>query len=68
MAIDVLLTAFRNGGAGGVSRQSKMVARNCASLRGREDGDASPYLLQLRREAEECTPIWSCGARFAVAC
>lgn len=60
-----VLTAFRNGGAGSVSRQSNLMAHICASLRQREDGDASPYLLQFRREAEECATIWSYGARFA---
>ena len=29
-----------------------------------EDGGVSPYLVQLRREAQECVPTWSFGKTF----
>ena len=34
----------------------------------REDWDVSPYLAQLRREAQECDPIWSFGKKFVGVC
>jgi hypothetical protein len=33
-----------------------------------QDEGVSPYLAQLRREAQECEPTWSCGPRFVGEC
>jgi hypothetical protein len=33
-----------------------------------QDGGVSPHLAQLRREAQECEPTWSCGSRFVGEC
>ena len=33
-----------------------------------QDGGVSPYLVQLRREAQKCDPTWSFGKRFVGRC
>ena len=42
-------------------------AHACSSARC-EDTGVSPYLAQLRREAQECDPTWSFGKRFVGRC
>ena len=41
-----------------------MAAHSCAALGRSKMGACSPYLAQLRREAQECDPTWSFGKRF----
>ncbi len=42
-----VLRAFRNGGAGGKSRRSKLASHICASLGGREDGGVAPIFFNF---------------------
>ena len=63
-----LLTAVENGGAGEVSRRSKLAAHMCAPLRVEKMAGVSPYLPQPCREAPECDLTWSSGRRFVGGC
>src|SRR5688572_22728554 len=42
-------------------------AHECLSAE-EEDRGVSPYLAQLRREARECEPTWSCGPKYVGVC
>jgi hypothetical protein len=62
-----MLTAVENGGAGIVSRRLKVVARQEACWKVRRC-ERSSHLLHLRRESQECVPIWKFGRKFAGEC
>jgi hypothetical protein len=63
-----LLRAVENGGAGDYRGRLKMAARTSAFSVEVEDRGVSPYLAQLRREARECEPTWSCGPKYVGVC
>ena len=67
--VDVaVLTAVENGGAGTVSRRSKMAAHNRAGLWAGRTGATAPITHPFQREAQECTATWRSAARYAVRC
>jgi hypothetical protein len=61
------LTAVENGGEGVVSRRSNVVTRQEAYWEMRRC-ERSSHLLHLRREAQECVPIWRFGRKFVGEC
>ena len=56
MAARGIVAAVENGGA------------HWCIFGSREDNGVSRYLAQLRKEAQECDPIWSFGKKFVGAC